>query len=137
MLLDLNIEFDREKFKSRIEKLLDKKVKVELTEKRELRSIVHNAYCHVCISLFCIHIGYTMDEGKTHLKRKCEFMKYEKNGELFLKKSSKLDSKGMADWIKWIRNYAGMQGVFIPDPDQYKRNWNEYEKTIEACKPYL
>ena len=137
MLLDLNIEFDREKFQNRSKKLLDKKAKIELTEKRELRSIVHNAYCHVCISLFCIHIGYTLNEGKTHLKRKCEFMKYEKDGELFLKKSSKLNSKEMTDWIDWIRNYAGMKDIFIPSPDDYRRNWVEYEKEIEVCKPYL
>lgn len=137
MLLDLNIDFDRKKFQNRSKKLLDKKVKIELTEKHKLRSIVHNAYCHVCISLFCIHIGYTLDEGKTHLKRKCEFMKYEKDGELFLKKSSKLDSKQMTDWIEWIRNYSGMKDIFIPSPDDYRRNWVEYEKEIEACKPYL
>ncbi len=137
MLLDLSLSFDREKFQNRSIKLLEKKAKIELTEKRELRSIVHNAYCHVCISLFCIHIGYTLDEGKTHLKRKCEFMRYEKEGETFLKKSSKLDSKGMTDWIEWIRNFAGMTGVEIPSPEDYRRNWIEYEKEIESCKPYL
>ena len=137
MLLDLSLQFDREKFEKRTVKLLEKKAKVEITEKRELRSIIHNAYCHVCISLFCIHIGYTMDEGKTHLKRKCEFMRYEKDGELFLRRSSSLDSKEMANWIEWIRNYAGMKGIEIPSPDEYRRNWVEYEKQIEACKPYL
>lgn len=137
MLLDLSLEFDRDNFQKRSIKLLEKKAKIELTEKRELRSLVHNAYCHVCISLFCIHIGYTLAEGKTHLKRKCEFMRYEKKGELFLKKSSLLDSKEMTDWIEWIRNYAGMKGVFIPSPEDYRRNWIEYEKEIEACKPYM
>ena len=137
MLLDLKIEFDREKFKRRCETVLDKRSKIEINEKRDKRSLVHNAYCHVCISLFCISIGYTLDEGKTHLKRKCGFMAYEKNGELFLKKSSGLDSKEMSDWIEWIRNYAGVQGIDIPSPEDYRRNWVEYEKEIEACKPYL
>ena len=137
MLLDLKLEFDREKFKKRCEKLLDEKAKIELTEKLEKRSLVHNAYCHVCISIFCIEIGLTLEEGKTHLKRKCEFMRYEKNGEVFLKRSSKLDSKQMSEWIEWLRNYAGMQDIEIPSPEDYRRNWVEYEKQIEACKPYL
>ncbi len=64
-------------------------------------------------------------------------MTYEKNNELFLKKSSGLDSKEMSKWVEWIRNYAGMQGIDIPDADSYKRNWIEIEKEILACKPYL
>ena len=41
------------------------------------------------------------------------------------------------DFIEWIRNYASVNGVFIPSPDDYRRNWAEYEKEIQACKPYL
>lgn len=137
MLLDLKLPFDRDKFKRKCETVLDKRSKIELNEKREKRSLVHNAYCHVCIELFCISVGYSRREGKTHLKRKCGFMQYEKNGETFLKSSADLDSKEMSDWIEWIRNYAGMQGIDIPSPDDYRRNWVEYEKEILACKPYL
>ena len=150
MLYDFKKDFDIEMYKKRSKELIDKKAIIELKEKRSKRTLSQNSYLHVCISLFSIETGYTLDEMKTHLKRKCTFMRYKKetidrlkkkgiteDQEIFLKKSSHLDTKGLTDWIDWIRNYAGQKGVDIPSPDDYRRNWAEYEKKIQACKAYL
>jgi len=137
MLYDFENDIDVQRFDFRINQLKEKKSKVELTEKRLNRTLSQNSYLHVCIATFCIEVGYTLDEGKIHLKRQCNFMVYEKKGERFLKKSSSMNTKGLTDWIDWIRNYAGLQGIYIPTPEDYQRNWVEIEKQIQEHKQYL
>ena len=137
MLYNLESNIDVQRFDFRINQLKEKGAKVELTEKRGRRSLSQNSYLHVCISLFAIAIGNTLEEEKTDLKRECSFMRYEKNGKKYLRSSSDLNTKEMTDWIEWIRNKAGMEGHFIPSPEDYQRNWVEIEKTIQEHKQYL
>lgn len=137
MLLDLNLEFDRELFEKRSKSVLEKRSKIELTEKRELKSLSQLKYLHVCIRLFAIYVGNSESRMKIDLKLECPFMHENYRGFVYLFSAAELDTKQMTDFIDWIRNYASMNGVFIPSPDNYKRNWVEYEKEIEACKPYL
>ena len=140
MLLDLSLQFDRELFEKRSKTVLEKRSKIEITEKRELKSVSQWGYLHVCYNMFSIYVGSSLELSKTHLKLECPFMNevYEK---IYVRLISATeiadDTKKMTDWIEWIRNYASMNGVFIPSPDDYRRNWVEYEKEINACKPYL
>ena len=139
MLLDLSLEFDRELFAKRSKTILEKRSKIELTEKRELKSISQWGYLHVCYKMYSIYVGESLEVTKIDLKLECPFMHetYRKYVRLISATEIANDTKKMTDWIEWIRNYASMNGVFIPNPDDYKRNWLEYEKEIEACKPYL
>lgn len=137
MKLDLSKDIDIKKFKTYSEKLLEKKSKVELTELREKRTLQQNSYLHVCISLFAIEFGYTLDEAKTLLKRECPFMRYEKNGILFLKRTRDFDTKELTDFIDWIREYSGLNGCYIPKPDEYLSNRFEIEKEIEKHNRFL
>ena len=114
MKLDLNKELDRQKFQTRSAHLLEKRKKVELKEIVKARTYSQNSYAHVLFSLFGMEFGYTLEEAKTHAKRKCPFMQYENKGEKFLKKTSKLDKKEMTDFIEWFRTYAGKQGCYLP-----------------------
>ena len=128
---------DLEKFNFYVDRLKDYDGIVELKKCMKPRTLQQNKFLHLLITLFAIETGYTLDEMKTLLKRKCDFMVYEKSGEKFLKKTSDLDVPELASFITWIRNYAGMQGIYLPTSDDYLRNWTEIERTIEQNKQYL
>lgn len=137
MLLDLSNEYDLKKASAYFKKLVDAKSKIELKKHNNKRSISLNAYLHVCISLFAINYGYTLEEAKTLLKRMCSFMVYKKNGNTFLKKTSKLDNLDCSEFVGWIRNYASQQGLYIPDAEEYKHNKFTIDKEINNNKQYL
>ena len=99
MLLDLSKTIDRNKFKEYGEFLLKKEYKTSLQKIIPKRTVQQNKYLHVCITIFAIEFGYTLEEAKTLLKRCCDFMRYEKNGNKFLKKTSRLDSGELTKYI--------------------------------------
>ena len=137
MLLDLNINEDLKKAELYFKTMVVSKFKIELKRILPNRSISINSYLHVCISLFSIEFGYTLEESKTLLKRKCSFMIYEKNGLKFLKKTSMLDNLECSKFVEFIRNYAAQQNLYIPDADEYKTNKFNIDKEINKNKEYL
>ena len=137
MLLDLNINEDLKKAELYFKTMVVSKFKIELKRILPNRSISINSYLHVCISLFSIEFGYTLEESKTLLKRKCSFMIYEKNGLKFLKKTSMLDNLECSKFVEFIRNYAAQNGLYIPDADEYKTNKFNIDKEINKNKEYL
>ena len=137
MKYDLSKYEDVQKSTLRFTKLKESKAICELKEVKASRTLKQNAYLHVCISIFAIEIGYTLEEAKTHLKRKCSFMRYEKAGELFLKHTATLYTKELTDFIEWIRNYAGQRGIEIPSPDDYLRDRVRIDNYIDECKNFL
>ena len=137
MKLDLQNPLDLQKFKTYANKLVTEKAKVELKKVSVNRSISLNSYLHVVITLFAIEYGYTLEEAKTLLKRLCGFMVYEKNGEKFLKKTSKLNNNDCSKFVEWIRNYASQQGLYILDAEEYKQNKFNIDKEINNFKQYL
>jgi hypothetical protein len=137
MLLDLSNEYELKKAESYFNKLVLSKKKIEIKVHNNKRSISLNAYLHVCLTLFAIEYGYTLEESKTLLKRLCGFMTYEKNGLKFLKKTSKLDNAECSKFVEWIRNYASQQGLYIPDAEEYKLNKFNIDKTISNNKQFL
>ena len=122
---------------ARFKALCDAGKCIALSERRKARSVRANAYMHVCITLFAIEYGYNIEEAKVHLKRNCEWMRYEKGGEVFLRRTRDMDSAEMAAFIEWIRNYAGVQGLYIPDADEYLAQKNFIDNEIERHAPYL
>ena len=137
MLLDLNINEDLKKAELYFKTMVVSKFKIELKRILPNRSISINSYLHVCISLFSIEFGYTLEESKTLLKRKCSFMIYEKNGLKFLKKTSMLDNLECSKFVEFIRNYAAQQNLYIPDAEEYKTNKFNIDKEINKNKEYL
>ena len=120
-----------------LRKLIEQGKKVEIKAINKPRSITLNAYLHVAITLYAIHFGYTLEEAKTLLKRMCSFMIYEKNGQKFLRKTSKLDNVECSEFVKWIRNHASKQGCYIPTPEEYKKNQFNIDKEISKHKEFL
>lgn len=135
--MNFRLPQDIEKFNFHVSKAIDYTGTVSLVLKRSKRSLRQNNYIHVLFALYAIEIGLTLEESKTDLKRYCSFMHYEKHGKKYLKQTSKMDTKALAEFTTWIRNYAGMNGVYLPSSEDYFRNWESIEKEIEAHKTYL
>lgn len=137
MKLDLSKSFDASKALNRLQQLIEKGAKIELREILKKRTINQNSYLHACISLFAVEFGYTLEEAKTHLKRECEFMRYVKGDEVFLKQTSGMDTKQLSDFIEWIRNYSSEKGCYIPSAGEYLENQFYIDKEIEKNKCFL
>lgn len=137
MKYSLSDNLDLAKFKTKVAKLIEARKDVELKQIKQVRSIKSNAYLHVCITLFAMEFGYTIYESKTFLKRECNFMDYEKNGVRYLKETSKMDDRGISEFIEWIRNYAQGNGLYIPSPEEYLQYKIKIDKEIDKFKPYL
>lgn len=137
MKLDLSNDIHRNKFKTYCNKLYSSNKKVEIKEVREPRTIKQNAYLHVCITLYAIEFGYSLEEAKTDLKRQCGFMVYEKSDKKFLKRTRYLNTKELTDFIEWIRNYASMNGLYIPNSEEYLIHKFDIDSEIDRHKKYL
>jgi len=137
MIYDLSNNEDRNKAAYKFHKLAEDEKVIELTEKRKKRSVSQNSYLHVCITLFAIEVGYTIEESKTVLKRECSFMRYKKDGNVFLKRTRDLDTKQLTDFIEFILDFAGSQGISIPSSEEYILNQIQIHQEIQMQKNFL
>ncbi|QQV90441.1 hypothetical protein Harreka1_34 [Olleya phage Harreka_1] len=137
MLYNLKNIVEETDFKRRSRELINEGCWVELKKKAKNRTIKTNAYLHVCISLFAIEFGYTLDEAKTLLKRMCPFMIYEKNDQKFLKRTRDLNTEDCSTFVNWIRNYSSQNGYYILSADEYKTNSYAIDKEINKHKEFL
>ena len=137
MLYDLNNIVDSSEAKINLRKYIEDGKKIELKVIRKKRSTTLNAYLHKIITLYAIYFGYTLDEAKTLLKRLCPFMIYEKNGQKFLRKTSKLNNLECSDFVSWIRNHSSKEGLYLLTPEEYKENQFSIDKEINKHKEHL
>ncbi len=137
MRYDLNKTSDLNDFKFKVNKLTEKKVKVELKEVRGVRTLSQNRYLHVCITLYAINFGYTINEAKTMLKRECGFMTYKKHDTVFLVETSKQNTEELTKFIEWIRNYAAQNDCYIPSSEEFIENAFNIQRQIDMAKEYL
>ena len=146
MILDANKEFDIERARTRLEKLIENKSKFELTEKKPVRSVSQNAYLHLIIGWFAIEYGETIDYVKRMIFKKLvnpEIFIFErentKTGEKRkeLKSSAILDSREMTNAIDRFRDYSSKEfGVYLPEAGEIDF-LNEIKTQIENNKNYL
>lgn len=135
MKLDLSKPYDLNRARQYFNKLIKKGAKVELKEYRNQRSLSQNAYLHVLFTIIANDTGYTVEEAKTAIKRRCDFMIYTKNTEKFLRSTTDLDTKEMTDFIDWLRLFSMEElDVYLPTPDEYLQGQFEIEKELEHVK---
>ena len=137
MLYDLKDIVQSNDAKIKLRKLIEEGRWIELTKKKEKRTVKMNSYLHVVITMFAIKFGYTLDEAKTLLKRECNFMVYEKNGIKFLRRTRDLNTIEASDFISWIRNYSSQNGFYILSAEEYKENSYAIDEEINKHKQYL
>tara|TARA_R110000850_G_scaffold183723_2_gene309319 strand:+ start:659 stop:1099 length:441 start_codon:yes stop_codon:yes gene_type:complete len=146
MILDATKQFDIERARTRLEKLIENKSKFELTEKKPVRSVSQNAYLHLIIGWFAIEYGETIDYVKRMIFKKLvnpEIFIFErentKTGEKRkeLKSSAILDSREMTNAIDRFRDYSSKEfGVYLPEAGEIDF-LNEIKTQIENNKNYL
>lgn len=136
MKYNLKEQFDTKKAKTYLDKLIEKGSKIELKEIRPSRSLSQNSYLHVCLSLYGIEFGYTLNEAKTDLKRMYGLV-YEKGGKKYLRSTADLDSKELTEFIEYIRDVAAKNNCYIPSSEEYLLNKFTTDREIERNKNYL
>jgi hypothetical protein len=146
MILDATKQFDVERARTRLEKLIENKSKFELTEKKPVRSVSQNAYLHLIIGWFAIEYGETIDYVKRMIFKKLVNPKIfiferenKKTGEKRkeLRSSADLDSAEMTTAIDRFRDYSSKEfGVYLPEAGEMDF-LNEIKTQIENNKNYL
>ena len=129
--------FDKNKKSEAIDylnSLLDKGKKVTIDWIKPLRSNSENRYMHgVVFSIFAINYGWTLDEAKQYFKKK--FLTYEKDGEIFVKETSKLSVKEIEIFLECCRVHASKDhNCYIPLPNEVT---NEMLEEIYKHDKYL
>ena len=136
MKLDLSISIDKSKAEFYLQKLIEKKAKIELKEVKKQRTFNQNSYLHVCLSIFCEHTGYTINESKEIFAGLLpELLTYGKGDYTFRKSTADLDTKEMTVLIDYVRSFCMNElGVYCPDSKEYLIEQFNLEKKYEAHK---
>ena len=146
MIYDLNTDIDRARFERRVVALREKRVLVELSEKKPRRTHPQNAYLHLLIGEFAMQTGNTLDWVKQeYFKRHC-------NAELFvrtqtdnltrkevevLRSSRDLDTGEMTTAIDRFKQWAAVEcGIDLPDAED--KEWLGYiEREMQHQREWL
>ena len=146
MIYDLNTDIDRARFERRVVALQEKRVLVELSEKKPRRTHPQNAYLHLLIGEFAMQTGNTLDWVKQeYFKRHC-------NAEMFvrrrtddltrkevevLRSSRDLDTGEMTTAIDRFKQWAAVEcGIDLPDAED--KEWLGYiEREMQHQREWL
>lgn len=129
----------------KLERLIERKAVVELTEKRQ-RTLSQNAYLHVLLAYLALRTGNTLDYVKrNYYKIHCnpELFIVEKDDQVLhrkvktLRSSSDLTKEQMSLSIDRLRNWSQLEAeIYLPTAEegQFLR---ELEMQIEQAKQWL
>lgn len=127
MIYNLSNDFDKQRFKVRCNALYKQGGVVDLTAKKEQRTIPQNRYLHLILGWFAIETGNTLGFVKQ------EYFKRHINPDLFvveiddkhlgkvsvLRSSRDLNTAEMTTAIERFRNWSSAEaGVYLPSPDE-------------------
>lgn len=127
MIYNLKSISEREKAKSRLEKLIEKGSTIDLTEKKPQRTLPQNNYLHLILTYFAIHHGYTLEETKDNI------FKVTCNKDLFvvkkeypgvglittLRSTSSLDTKEMVLAIERFKDFSATNDLQLPNSEDW------------------
>lgn len=145
MIYDLRNPLDGERFKKRIQRLLERgDATVELTEKKPQRSRAQNSYLHLLLGELALQTGNTIEWVKVEYYKKCC------NRDLFvtrradkmlgsaevLRSSADLTTDEMTLSIERLKKWAAEGDIDLPDAED--RAWLDYiEKEINNNRMWL
>lgn len=126
MLYNLSSEIDKAKAKKRFDELIEKGVKIELTEKRKKITLSQNSYLHLILSWVCLETGYDMFTVKQKI------FKQMVNPQIFIKKDNGVlgemttlrsindcNTKEITTAIEAFRIFSNDEaGIYIPTPNE-------------------
>ena len=129
MIYNLKNEVDVKRLLTRVQSLIEREKKVEVTEKREQRTLPQNSYLHLLLSWFCIETGNSLDFVKQeYFKKLCnpDIFIFEKEDKFLgsvkvIRSSSDIDTRQMTLAIDKFRNWSSMEaGIYLPEANEDK-----------------
>ena len=142
---DLNNQYDAQKFKDKVQELLQRGGGVELKRLLPVRRNQQNRYLYLLLGFFASEFGMSVDEVKIDFfKRKVNADIFERvkensrgNRVKYLRSTAELDRREMTVAIERFRNWsASVAGLYLPSADeQYFLVW--VQKQIEKDKEFL
>lgn len=142
---DLSRELERAQFRERCNYLYRKGCRVELTEKKGVRTLRQNSYLHLLLSYFALQIGEKAEYVKQELfKRRVNHSYFVREREdrffgkvLILRSSRELDTKELTDCIDRFRDWAVQEaGIYLPAANE-NAMVGEMEREVEAHKKWI
>lgn len=124
MLYHLHNDFSRNKFKARVDWLLEHAVLVELTDATK-RSSAQNNYLHAVLGAVALSVGESLEYVKQEIYKRMVnpdiFVTEHDNPRLghvvSLRSSADLNKEEMSTSIDRFRKWASEQGIYTPSPD--------------------
>ena len=128
MQYDLSMEFQRNAFLFRVNKLMERRAVVELTEKA-FRSKSQNNYLHLLIGVVAMETGNTLEYCKEwYFKRLCNkdlFITTREDkfaGEVeVIRSSADLTQEEMSIAIDRFKRWGAENGIYLPNPGDESR----------------
>lgn len=111
------------KFQKRVQGLIDKGARVDLTEKRGQRTLNQNSYFYLLLGIAGLELGYTTEEMKQILKTEIcnDIFSYGKDGHIFLRSTADLSSKQMTNVIDKFKVEMAKMNIYLPDPNEQEK----------------
>ena len=138
MIFKLSNSIEAEKARLRLDFLIAKGAKIDMTEKRNKRTLPQNNYLHLLLSYYGLEVGYTLIEMKEIFKRDIcpDIFEYQKGGHIFYRSTADLDTLQTTKAIEKLKFHALTNGYPLPDAeDQDKIDWMRNQ--LETYNNYI
>lgn len=145
MVYNLQNVLDVQNAKTRLELLVSRGCIIELTEKKQKRSLSQNAYLHLLLGYFASQTGNTLEWVKQqYYKKTCnpDLFIGEKSDRFlgtvkYVKSSSSLNTEEMNLSIERFRNWSAVEaGIYLPEPTN-EAEIAALQIEVEKYKTYL
>ncbi len=141
MNLDFTNPTDVKKGQVYLDKLILDQSKAEIVKISPKRTNSQNRYVHALFQLWSSYHGYTLEEGKTVVKIELGYT-YEKDASagfdpdsyVFLKQTSKMNTKELTVFIDKFRNKSAANGFYLPSADEFRENFTEIMNEVERAE---
>jgi len=146
MLLDLSKPFEAKKAETKLSQLIKKGAKIELTEKKAMRSVKQNSYLHAILTIFAVEYGETIEYTKQTIFKatvNADLFIYERTNKITgeireaLLSSKDISKDEMIIAIEKFRKFASENGIYIMDAEEFKNNYFLVQQMEEENKFYL
>jgi len=144
MLIDLSNTYQLNKAKTYFNKLIDKGAKIELKEKKAVRSINQNSYQHALFSLFAIEFGHNLEFVKQAIYKlevnKTTFVtSKELDAKVFkyVRSTTDLTTEETTLCIDRFRNYSAEHGLYLLSSEEYLESKFYIDQEIDRHKEFL
>jgi len=106
MLLDLLKPFEAKKAQTKLSQLIEKGAKIELTEKKAMRSVKQNSYLHAILTIFAVEYGETIEYTKQTI------FKATVNAELFIYERTNKKTGEIREDLKSTKEKEPKEGIY-------------------------